>query len=116
MRDESPVAIIERLPPLWTTEARETAELILPLRFRCRWHNMNWYPVERSGNVLFGFTSRVVPEWRHFHIGELLGPHHDDPVVFERGHRPVPAPDVPDIRAHRLADISPFWPSRVDPR
>ncbi|MEN3164111.1 hypothetical protein WI697_18870 [Tistrella mobilis] len=114
MSGEKLVETLADLPPLWATEARETAELVLPLRFRCRWHAMNWFPVEREGDILFGFTTRVIPEWRHFHVGELLGRHQGDPVLIDRAHHPALVPDVPDIRAHRLDDISPFWPSRIN--
>lgn len=72
MPDASPLAALDTLPPLWATEARETPELILPLRFTCGWHALSWYPVERNGDVLFGFTTRVVPEWCHFHIRQVL--------------------------------------------
>lgn len=114
MTDENRIDVLADLPPLWATEARETAELVLPLRLTCRWHGLNWYPVEKGGDVLFGLTTRVIPEWRHFHISELLGRHHGDPVVIDRNHKPAAAPDVPEIWAHRLDDTTPFWPSRVE--
>lgn len=113
MSDASLLAALATLPPLWATEACETAELILPMRFTCRWHALSWYPVERDGDVLFGFPTRIVPERRHVHLRQLLDRHHGDAVVRDANHRPAAAPDVPEIWAHRLDDITPFRPSRV---
>jgi hypothetical protein len=107
------IDVIADLPPLWDSEARETGEIILPLRFRCPWHALTWYPVERDGDILFGLTTRIVPEWRHFDVSEIMGRHHGHPVVVDRDHRPAPVPQVPHIRDAHLADITPFVPSKV---
>ena len=100
------------LPPLWATEARETAEIVLPIRFASRWHNLSWYPTERSGDVLFGLTLVTVPAWRHFHVTELTDRHGDHPVLIDRTHRPAPAPEVPALAGACLLDLTPFHPTK----
>lgn len=100
------------LPPLWETEARETSELILPLRFSCPWHRLTWFPVERTGDVLYGLCLHTVPEWRHFSLSELMARYRGQPVLIDRAHHPAPVPQVPEVRAHALDDLSPFIPTR----
>lgn len=99
------------LPPLWTTETRDTEDLVLPVRLTCRWHRLTWYPVERSGEVLFGLTVMARPEWRHFHIEELARSHGGFPVTVDRAHVPQRVPRVPEIAMHRFDDLTPFAPS-----
>lgn len=107
---ETIVEMLSRLPPLWSTEARDTAEIVLPLRFTCRWHRLTWYPVERSGHTLFGLTLRTVPEWRHFDQSELTGAHHSRSVHLDWTHVARTVPQVPEVRLHDLADLSTFAP------
>ena len=100
------------LPPLMTTDARETTELVLPILYTCKWHGLAWLPVEASGPVLFGLTSRIVPEWRWFDRRELETSYGGERVVLDAHHVPAPAHEVSLVRLHRLDDLTPFVPSR----
>ncbi|HLO75165.1 MAG TPA: hypothetical protein VK196_01760 [Magnetospirillum sp.] len=100
------------LPPLWATDGRETAELVLPLRLACRWHRLTWYPVERSGDVLYGLTLETVPRWRHFDLSELMARHGGHPALLDPAHRPAAATAVPELADALLLDLSPFHPTK----
>lgn len=102
----------DKLPPLWSTEAKTTEEIVLPIRLSCRWHRLVWYPVERTDDVLFGFTLRIVPEWRHFHASELTGRYAGHDVVVDGAHLPRPVTTTTEVRLHKLDDLTPFIPSR----
>ena len=107
--DLSPLA---SLPALMSTESRETAELTLPLLYRCRWHGLSWLPVEAGpGPVLFGLTVRIVLEWRFFDVRELETTYGGDAVELDHHHLPAPAHEVSLVRLHRLDDLTPFLPS-----
>lgn len=111
MDDEIDKALAH-LPPLWSTESRETEDIVLPVRITSRWHRLTYYPVERSDDVLFGLTLVQRPEWRHFHIHELDRTYGGFPVAVDRTHVPQRVPRVPEIAIHRLDDLTPFVPSR----
>ncbi|MBX9803916.1 MAG: hypothetical protein K2Y04_14290 [Caulobacteraceae bacterium] len=102
----------DKLPPLWSTEAKATEEIVLPLRLSCRWHRLVWYPVERTGDVLFGFTLRMLPEWRHFHASELTARYAGHDVVVDAAHLPRPATATTEVRLHKLDDLTPFIRTR----
>jgi hypothetical protein len=102
---------LSALPPLWTTEAKDTEDLVLPLRFACRWHRLTWYPVEKTGDVLFGLTLVTTPAWRHFHLRELAVNHGSHPVRMDASHVAQRAPLVPEVALYRLDDLAPFVPS-----
>lgn len=106
------LAATEKLPPLWSTEAQATEEIMLPLRLACRWHRLVWYPVERTDDVLFGFTLRIVPEWRHFHVSELTARYAGHDVLLDQSHIPRPTITTAEIRIHRLDDLTPFLPTQ----
>lgn len=110
--DDAVEKALAHLPPLWTTESRETEDIFLPVRLSSRWHRLTWYPVERDDDVLFGLTLWTVPEWRHFRIEELDRPYGGFPVKVDRTHVPQRVPRVPEIAIHRLDDLTPFAPSR----
>lgn len=101
-------AALASLPALWTTEGRDTDDLVLPLRFACRWHRLAWYPVEKDADVLFGLTLMTVPKWRHFHVSELTTSYGGQPVTMDPAHVPMRAPRVPEVAIHDLCDLTPF--------
>ncbi len=104
--------LLAGLPPLLSTEARETDEIQMSLCLRSRWHRLRWYPVEAEGDVCFGLTLRIVPEWRFFSISELEASYRGDPVTVDPAHRPGPFRRVSDIQLYHLDDLTPFIPSK----
>ena len=100
------------LPPLWDSEARETADLILPLRLSCKWHSLFWYPIEQTGDVYYGLTLETVPRWRHFHLSEMMTRYGGHPVLLDTDHRPALARTVPELAKASLLDLTPFMPTK----
>jgi hypothetical protein len=100
------------LPPLWDTEARDTADLVLPIRLACRWHRLTWYPVERTDDVFYGLTLETVPRWRHFALDEVMARYGGHPVLLDTDHHPALAPAVPELAEAYLLDLTPFVPTR----
>jgi hypothetical protein len=100
-----------RLPPLWATEARDTEDIVLPLRLTCRWHRLTWYPVERDEDIVFGLTLTTLPQWRHFHLDELVRPYGGHAVKLDPAHVAMRAPHVPEVALHCFDDLAPFTPS-----
>jgi len=100
------------LPPLWDTEARDTADLVLPIRLTCRWHRLAWYPVERTDDVFYGLTLEMVPRWRHFSLDEVMGRYGGQPVLLDPGYSPAVAPLVTELAENHLLDLTPFVPTR----
>lgn len=111
----TPIAGLSDLPGLWELEGRETAELVLPLRYRCPWHDLNWLPIEydQASGIAYGLTFHRVPAWRHFHVQELLQSYGGQPVLVDRSHLPEFVPRVGDVRLYNLYDPSPFTPLPV---
>ncbi|WP_019647228.1 hypothetical protein [Novispirillum itersonii] len=99
------------LPPLWSTDARETDQLVLPFRLSCRWHQLTWFPVERTDDVFYGLTLRTIPEWRHFHLRELTARYGGHAVLTDPDHIPAPASEIAGLVHHALLDLSRFHPS-----
>ncbi|WP_374470247.1 hypothetical protein [Phenylobacterium sp.] len=110
--DETIARALAELPPLWTTESRDTDEIVLPVRLSTRWRRLTWYPVEREGEIVFGLTLVTVPEWRHFHVEEFGRLYGGFPVAKDASHLARRVPRVPEIAMHRLDDLTPFVPSR----
>ena len=102
---------LSALPPLWTTEGKDTEDLVLPLRFACRWHRLTWYPVEKTGDVLFGLTLVTTPAWRHFHLSELAVNHGSHPVRIDGSHVAQRAPLVQEVALNCFDDLTPFLSS-----
>jgi hypothetical protein len=96
------------LPPLWDSEARDTEDLVLPVRLSCRWHRLTWYPVERTDDVLYGLTLETVPRWRHFHLSELMTRYGGHPVLLDPDYRPLPATLVTELAESCLLDLTAF--------
>ena len=109
------LSILQTLPPLWTTEGTETQDIVLRLRFACAWHNLTWHPVEFDAGlqVAYGLTVRMVPEWRHFSVGELTAVYGGVPVLHDGRFVGGRVPLVPSVRRHALDDISQFFPMPV---
>lgn len=103
------------LPPLWSTESRETTHIDLTFRIRCAWHCLTWYPVEIDSDetTLYGLTTRIVPEWRHFSVSEVMRTYGGHRPRLDRGFVPARVPLVSEVRNFSLDDISPFVPDSV---
>ena len=106
------LAATEKLLPLWSTEARATEEIVLPLRLACRWHRLTWYPVERTDDVLFGLTLRTIPEWRHFHLSELTAGYGGHEVRLDPAHVARRSPAVTEVKLHAFDDLTAFIPTQ----
>ena len=65
--------IINRIPPLYSTESVDTKDKVIHVKFFTPWHKWTWYAIEfdPADEVFFGYVQGDYDEWGCFSLKEL---------------------------------------------